>query len=71
MSIAQDMVSLYLEAERKVLASQSYTLNGRVMTRADLPEIRAGRQEWEAKLRTEQSGSQGGSSLYSVADFSQ
>lgn len=71
MSIAQDMVDLYTAAEKKVLAGQSYTINGRVMTRANLTELRNGRAEWESKLRTEQSASQGGSSLYSVADFSQ
>lgn len=71
MSTAQDMVDLYIAAEKKVLLNQSYTIGNRVLTRANLPEIRKGRQEWEAKLRAEQSGSQGGSSLYSVADFSQ
>lgn len=70
MSIAQDMVNLYTEAEKKVLAGQSYTIGNRTMTRANLPEIRKGRQEWEEKLRSEQAGSQGGSSMYSVADWS-
>jgi len=69
MSAATDMVALYVTAEQKVLSGQSYTIGGRSLTRANLPEIRAGRKEWEAKVRGESAGSQGGSSLYSVADF--
>lgn len=69
MSTASDMVNLYIAAERAVLQGQSYTIANRTLTRANLAEIRAGRKEWEAKYRQEQSASSGGSSLYSVADF--
>ena len=34
-------LTLYLEAEEAVLAGQSYTLEGRSLTRANLSEIRA------------------------------
>jgi hypothetical protein len=67
---AQSMVALYIEAEKKVLSGQSYTIGNRSLNRSNLTEIRNGRNEWEVKLRTAQAAAQGGSSLYSVADFS-
>lgn len=69
MSNATEMVALYTAAERAVLKGQSYTINGRSLTRVDLSEIRAGRKEWEQRLAAEQARRAGGSSLYSVADF--
>lgn len=69
MSIATDMRDLYIAAEQAVLKGQSYTINGRTLTRANLPEIRKGRQEWEQRVAAEQAAARGGSSLYSVADF--
>lgn len=71
MSNSTEMLDLYLKAERAVLGGQSYTINGRTLTRADLPGIRAGRQEWERKVSGEQVRRRGGSTLYSVADFSE
>jgi len=70
MSEATDMVALYITAEKKVLAGQAYSIDGRSVTRADLPSIRQGRKEWEAKVRAESAKSSGGSSFFSVADFS-
>ncbi len=70
MSTATDMVALYIAAEKAVLNGQSYTIAGRSLTRANLPEIRAGRKEWELKVQSENAKAQGGSSLYSVADWS-
>lgn len=69
MSTATDMLALYIDAEKKVLKGLSVTMAGRSLTRVNLPEIRAGRQEWQAKVDAESAKSQGGSSLYSVADF--
>ena len=69
MSTATEMRDLYIAAEKAVLRNQSYSLNGRSLTRANLPDIVAGRKEWEEKVAAENSSSQGGSSLYSVADF--
>ena len=46
------MVDFYIEAEQAVLRGQSMTKNGRTWTRADLGEIRKGRQEWECKVRS-------------------
>lgn len=69
MSTATEMVALYAAAEMAVLKGQSYTINGRSLTRADLTEIRAGRQEWERRVAAEEARRSGASSLYSVADF--
>ena len=66
---AQAMVDLYTKAEMKVLKNQSVSIGDKTMTRANLPEIRAGRQEWEVKLRAIKAGSEGGSSMFSVVDF--
>ena len=71
MSIANDMVDLYVAAEKAVLKGQSYTINNRSLDRADLEEIRKGRKEWEQKLAAEQSKDSGGNSRYSLADFTQ
>jgi len=69
MSTATEMLGLYIAAEKAVLRNQSYSLGGRSLTRADLPDIVAGRKEWQEKVAAESSSSQGGSNLYSVADF--
>ncbi len=69
MSEATDMVVLYVAAEKAVLNGQAYTIAGRSMTRANLSEIRTGRKEWQAIVRTENATSNGGSPHYSVADF--
>lgn len=70
MTTAADMVAFYIDAEVKVLSGQAVTFRGRVLTRANLAEIRAGRQEWEAKARSAIARTRGGSAHYSLADFS-
>ena len=47
--IAKKKLEQYLEAEKKVLAAQEYRLEGRIVTRADLKEIRKGIEFWEKK----------------------
>lgn len=42
-------IKLYLEAEEAILSSQSYTIDGRVLTRANLTEVKRARREWEVK----------------------
>lgn len=69
MSTATEMLALYIAAETAILRAQSYIINGRTMTRANLREVTAGRKEWEAKVHAENARVQGGSALYSVADF--
>ena len=71
MSEATIMLAEYKAAESKALAGQSYTINGRSLTRANLTEIRKGRAHWKGIVNKESATSQGGSSLYSVADFSE
>lgn len=48
---ARDMYAAYVTAERIVLTGQAYTIKDRTLTRADLSEIRQGREEWLTKVR--------------------
>jgi hypothetical protein len=50
LSTAQAMLSAYIAAEQAALRGQSYALNGQMVTRADLAEIRKGRAEWQGKV---------------------
>lgn len=61
------MLQAYLAAESAVLSGQSYRFGERQLTRADLAEIRAGRREWEAKVRSEANG--GSRTSVALADF--
>lgn len=51
MSDSSDMYQLYLNAEKKILLGQSVRFGERLLTRADLAEVRKGRIEWERKLQ--------------------
>lgn len=53
MSAASDMRDLYIAAEAAVLKGQSYRLGERMLTLADLEQIRAGRREWEGRVAAE------------------
>jgi len=68
---ASEMVDLYIAAEIAVLKGQSFTINNRQLTRADLSEIQGGRREWENKKNQELAAASGGSSRYGLADFTQ
>ena len=50
---AQEMLSLWLEAEKNITTAQSYKLDtggsSRMLTRADLAEVRKSIDYWEAK----------------------
>lgn len=48
---AEAQLALYLAAEAAVLAKQSYTINGRSLTKANLGEIQAGIQTWDARCK--------------------
>jgi hypothetical protein len=52
LSQAESRLALYLEAEAAVLSAQSYEINGRRLTRADVAEIRAGIVFWENRVNT-------------------
>jgi len=47
---AVDMVALYIEAEKDVLAGKSVSINGKMMSTEDLEQIRKGRIEWQRTL---------------------
>jgi hypothetical protein len=47
---AADMVALYIEAEKDVLAGKSVSINGKMMSTEDLEQIRKGRMEWQRTL---------------------
>lgn len=55
LSDAEAKLTSYMAAEDKVLSGQSYTIDtgagSRTLTRADLKEIRAGIEYWNAKCR--------------------
>lgn len=57
---AQEMIDLYTEAETAVLFGKETQFNGRKAVMSDLPAIRAGRSEWEQKLKAEQRAARGG-----------
>lgn len=48
---AEAQLALYLAAEAKVLASQSYEIAGRKLTRANLKEIQAGIELWNSRVQ--------------------
>ena len=48
---AQAQLDAYLAAETAVLAGQSYELNGRKMTRADLAAIQSGITIWNQRAQ--------------------
>lgn len=50
LDIAQARLTAYLDAEEKVLGGQSYRIGERMLTRADLAEIRRGIDYWTAKV---------------------
>lgn len=65
------MRDAYVAAELAVLKGQSFRFGDRQLTRANLPEIIAGRKEWEQRVSTEaaKAAGQGPLSTYG-ADFS-
>ena len=51
LALAEAQLTLYLEAEAKVLANQSYEIAGRKLTRANLEEIQTGIKTWDARVQ--------------------
>jgi len=74
MSTATDMLALYLAAESALLTGKETRLGDRMLRHEDLPEIRAGRKEWETRVAGEQRTAAGaptfGGISFSVADLS-
>jgi len=50
LSFAQGRLDAYLTAELKVLSGQSYQVEGKQLTRANLSEIRNGIDYWQKKV---------------------
>jgi hypothetical protein len=50
MTLEQEMLALYIQAEKDVLAGKSITFRGETMNLEDLDAIREGRKEWERKV---------------------
>ena len=71
MSTATTMLANYIAAETAVLKGKEYNMGGRKLSYEDLSEIRAGRQEWQAKVDAETATADGGSSHYALVDFRQ
>jgi len=72
MSTATDMLALYLAAEVAVLKGTSFRLGDQMLTRANLAEIIAGRQNWQRQVNAElasAAGQRGPLSVH-VSDFS-
>lgn len=45
MAQAEELLLLYIAAEKAILTGQAYSIGGRSLTRADLKEVRAERKE--------------------------
>lgn len=56
---AETQLAAYLAAETAVLAGQAYSIGGRSVTRANLGEIRAGIDSWNARVVQLSNSSQG------------
>jgi len=69
MSQSTEMRDAYVAAELAVLQGQSFRFGERVLTRADLVEIRDGRREWEARVAAEATAAAGGNSGIALASF--
>ncbi|MGV7193729.1 DUF6148 family protein [Xanthomonas axonopodis] len=61
------MLTSYTQAELAVLKGQSFRFGERMLTRADLAEIRKGRQEWQATVDRENNA--GRRARWATADF--
>lgn len=59
MSTATDMLAAYQKAELALLKGQTYRFGERQITMANLPEILAGRREWERRVSQEQAAAAG------------
>lgn len=48
---AEAKLALWMAAEDKVASGQSYTINGRTLTRANLKEISDNIDRWDARVK--------------------
>lgn len=68
MSLATEMLSLYLAAEQDILqyGQTSRLADGKTLSTAALPDIIQGRQAWEKRVQAEAAKAKGHSALYSL-----
>lgn len=52
LTLAQSRLDAYLAAELAVLGGQRYEIEGRVLQRADLAEIRKGIEAWNLRVQS-------------------
>jgi hypothetical protein len=65
---AQEMVEIYQQAEMELLqGGKDVQFGGRRVVMADLPQIRAGRTEWERRAAAEARDGRSGHSLATFA----
>lgn len=48
---AEAKLTLWMDAEDKVASGQSYTINGRTLTRANLKEISDNIDRWDSRVK--------------------
>lgn len=53
MTTASEMLTKYMTAESAVLEGRDVSFGNRRLSMVDLPEIRAGRKEWESRVAQE------------------
>lgn len=69
MTTAADMVRAYMDAEIAILQGQTVTFQGRTLTRANLADIRKGRQEWERRAAEEAAGARAGALSFCIGTY--
>jgi hypothetical protein len=69
MSNATDMLAAYQKAELQLLKGQTVKFGDRQWTLANLPEVQAGRREWERRVASETAAASGQRAGVSLADF--
>lgn len=47
---ANEMLNLWIEAEKAVTSGQSYSISGRSLTRVNMKEIREAQQYWQGEI---------------------
>lgn len=64
----EEMIEAYLAAEEALVTNnvQSYTINGRTLTKLNLADIRAGLKLWETRLNNLKNGVSGGVIVRSI-----
>ena len=51
LAVAQEKLDGWLAAEDKLMAGQSYSINGRTLTRVNLAEVRDAIDSWDRRVK--------------------